>query len=176
MYCPKCAAQNLDDAKFCRACGVNLEIIALALTGSYQPAKSADSSSVEPAKSWQEDRIEAIRKIVRAIGLMGASLVLGTALGLFSNQRDWLMIWMVFGGWMACWGVISLVGGIGSLMESRFMRSQLEEHRTPQFQPSNARQIVTGELITSQLPTPQSVTEHTTRSLTEKDRSSNQVR
>lgn len=176
MYCPKCAAQNLDDAKFCRACGTNLEIVTLALTGSYQPAKSIDSSNLEPVKSWQEERIEAIRKMVRASGLLGASLVLGTALGLFSNQNDWIMIWMVFGGWMACWGVISLVGGIGSLMESRFMRSQLvEQNQTPQFRPADARQIVTGELITSQLPTPQSVTEHTTRSLSEKDRSSKQV-
>ncbi|MBA2732993.1 MAG: zinc-ribbon domain-containing protein, partial [Acidobacteria bacterium] len=31
MYCPRCSAQNLDDAKFCRACGTNLETVALAL-------------------------------------------------------------------------------------------------------------------------------------------------
>ncbi|MDQ5846099.1 MAG: hypothetical protein M3539_12490, partial [Acidobacteriota bacterium] len=107
-----------------------------------QPANSDDSNHVEPAKSWLEQRIEGTRKIVRASGLLGASLVLGSALGLFSNQNDWIMIWMVFGGWMACWGVITMVAGIGSLMESRFMRSQLvEQDQTRQFRPVGASQI-----------------------------------
>ena len=39
MFCPRCAAQNLDDAKFCRACGTNLETVALALADKYHPAK-----------------------------------------------------------------------------------------------------------------------------------------
>ena len=30
MYCPRCATQNLDGAKFCRACGTNLEARLLA--------------------------------------------------------------------------------------------------------------------------------------------------
>ncbi len=46
MFCPRCAAQNLDDAKFCRACGTNLESIALALSGRYLPADAGD----EPEK------------------------------------------------------------------------------------------------------------------------------
>src|SRR5215469_2118272 len=33
MYCPKCAAQNGDDARFCRVCGSNLSLIPQALTG-----------------------------------------------------------------------------------------------------------------------------------------------
>ena len=33
MYCPKCASQNSDDGKFCRACGANLSLVPQALTG-----------------------------------------------------------------------------------------------------------------------------------------------
>ena len=33
MYCPNCASQNNDDAKFCRTCGSNLSLISQALTG-----------------------------------------------------------------------------------------------------------------------------------------------
>jgi hypothetical protein len=31
MYCPRCAEQNIDDAKFCRACGEDLSVIAQAM-------------------------------------------------------------------------------------------------------------------------------------------------
>lgn len=33
MFCPKCAAQNLDGASFCRACGANISLVSQALTG-----------------------------------------------------------------------------------------------------------------------------------------------
>jgi hypothetical protein len=33
MYCPKCATQNNDDTKFCRACGANLSLVPQAMTG-----------------------------------------------------------------------------------------------------------------------------------------------
>lgn len=32
-YCPKCASQNADDAKFCRACGANISLVPQALSG-----------------------------------------------------------------------------------------------------------------------------------------------
>jgi hypothetical protein len=33
MYCPKCAAANADDVKFCRSCGANLSLVPQAITG-----------------------------------------------------------------------------------------------------------------------------------------------
>ena len=33
MFCPKCAAQNLDGASFCRVCGANISLVPQALTG-----------------------------------------------------------------------------------------------------------------------------------------------
>lgn len=38
MFCPRCAAQNLDDAKFCRACGTNLETVALEVAVEASPS------------------------------------------------------------------------------------------------------------------------------------------
>lgn len=32
MFCPRCAQQNSDDAKFCRACSENLKVVAQAMT------------------------------------------------------------------------------------------------------------------------------------------------
>jgi hypothetical protein len=33
MYCPRCATQNSDETKFCRACGANLSLVPQAMTG-----------------------------------------------------------------------------------------------------------------------------------------------
>ncbi len=104
MYCPRCAAQNLDDAKFCRGCGTNLETVALALADQYQPKKraAAKGKPAKPEKSWAEKRTEGTTSLVKGAGLLGASLLIGVALGLFSNQADWIIIWVGLVGWMAC--------------------------------------------------------------------------
>jgi hypothetical protein len=163
MYCPRCAAQNLDDAKFCRGCGTSLETIALALSGHLPETKVDDLPTMA---RWIELRRHGLQQTVRASGLLGASLLIGAALGLFSNTSDWIIIWLVFVGWMACWGVISLVSGIGSLIEANFIRKQLDQ-LPPVSYPALDRDKSTNELLPDRLPLPLSVTENTTRSLVE---------
>src|SRR4029450_13362682 len=122
MYCPRCATQNLEGAKFCRACGTNLETVALALAQQLDPSLSDKDAAKKPkaAKKKLEKRREALMKMVRASGLIGASALVGAALALFSNKPDWIIVWMIFAGWMACWGVMLLVSGIAALIESGF--------------------------------------------------------
>ena len=158
MFCPRCAAQNLDDVKFCRGCGTNLENVALALSGQQLPSKSDN----EPKESWLQLRRRGTGSLVRATGLLGSSLLIGAALGLFSNQNDWIIIWMVFCGWMAVWGVFSLVSGIQALLESRYAREEVAELQS-QPQPARLPEAVSG----FGAPLPRSVTENTTRSLAE---------
>jgi hypothetical protein len=33
MFCPRCGAQNTDDAKFCRSCGTDISLVPQAVTG-----------------------------------------------------------------------------------------------------------------------------------------------
>lgn len=63
MFCPRCAAQNLDDAKFCRTCGTNLETVALALAGGHPPAKGDAGLPSDPFERWVEARNRAVNKI-----------------------------------------------------------------------------------------------------------------
>ena len=173
MYCPRCAAQNLDDAKFCRACGTNLETVALALSDQYHPSRLSEDQDEElkPEKSWLEKRKEGVDGIVKGTGLMGASLLIGIALGIFSNAPDWIIIWAGLAGWMACWGFISLVSGIGALIESRFLLRQLGQPasgtsaQTSQALPTNDLGTLPETLATPMLFPPPSVTEHTTKTL-----------
>src|SRR5687768_6107375 len=42
MFCPKCATQNLEGAKFCRSCGVNVSLVPQALSGQLPQAPPDD--------------------------------------------------------------------------------------------------------------------------------------
>jgi hypothetical protein len=184
MFCPRCATQNLDDVKFCRACGTNLETVALALSGQKTSAITGKDKNKKSKseKSWLERRREGVDGIVKGIGLTAASLLIGLALGLFSNVADWIIIWVGLAGWMACWGVIELVSGIGALADSRFMRRLLAETASetpaPIDQPlsSGNQGMLPDRSIAPALSTPPpSVTEQTTQPLTKQHQTSKQV-
>ena len=173
MYCPRCAAQNLDGAKFCRACGTNLETVALALAQQLDPAQlsKAAAKKAEAAKSKLEKRSEGLTSLVRAAGLISASVLVGAALALFSNKPDWIIIWMIFAGWMACWGVMWLVTGIAALIESIFMPLQIGQTAGEFAAPTAPlRSMDDQEMLPTSAPPKRSlpsVTERTTELLNE---------
>ena len=178
LYCPRCAAQNLDDAKFCRACGINLESVALALSGEHHPAK-LDKNKGEHALdelSWLEKRNEAVSGLIKGTGLLAASLLIGMALGLFSNSNEWIIIWVGLAGWMACWGVIALTTGIGTLLESKSMLRYIKRTSQETLAPA-AQSLLTDDSrrIPDALSPPVSVTEYTTEPLPKERRKSKQT-
>jgi len=154
--------QNLDGAKFCRACGTNLETVALALSQQLDPA----AKKPKTIKNKLEKRSEGLAKIVRGFGLIGGSALVGAALAVFSNEPDWIIIWMIFAGWMACLGVIGLVSGVAALIESGFTPRQASHitgetvFRTSPL--SGDDQELLHASPPPKLAVPSSVTEHTT--------------
>ncbi len=180
MFCPRCAAQNLDNAKFCRACGTNLETVALALADKYHPAKSDGDEAEDPFESWLKTRKEGINKIVKGIGWFVSSLLIGVALRFFSNEADWIIIWMCLVGWMAVLGIISILTGTAALIESRFLRRQLgllsgAEISPVQPLPAGDRVMMNDPLTSPMLRPLSSVTEHTTTRLVKPEPPSNQA-
>jgi hypothetical protein len=174
MFCPRCAAQNLDDAKFCRVCGTNLETVAFALADKYPPAKNDKVKG--SFDNWLDTRRAGVNKIVRGTGWLVSSLLIGVVLGLFSNEPDWIIIWMCLVGWMTVLGVFSMVGGVAGLMESRFIRRQLVQPTSASDiqihpLPSADRAAMNGPTTGPMLSIPQSsVTEHTTTRLVKPER------
>jgi len=124
MYCPQCATPNADDVKFCRSCGKGLEAVALAMSGkSAKPDKGgADQIKPKTAQDWVEKHIEGVSGITRGSILLAVSLLIGAAMALFmpaSFEGPWILIWMVFFGWMAVWGGIEMAYGISGVLEAK---------------------------------------------------------
>ena len=122
MYCPQCATQHTDGAKFCRSCGTELEAVALALSGKSAPPSAGDAKAVEARtpRDWMEKRIEGHKGIASGLILMLVSIIIGAGLALFvPGDVPWILIWMVFFGWLAVWGSIELANGVGALIEAK---------------------------------------------------------
>ena len=117
MFCPQCATQNTDNAKFCRACGTDLEAVALALTNKFpQPG------------AWLEKYGEGKRKVTMGAILLGAGLLIGGVPSLFLGVIfPWVMLWTIFFGWMVGWGIISLASGVGEVVKSQTMLRQMKQ-------------------------------------------------
>lgn len=122
MYCPQCATANAGEVKFCRSCGTQLEAVALALSGKRPKLASRKGKNELTEEEWLEKRIVGVGGITRGSILLGVSLLLAIPLGLFlpaSFDAPWILLWVVFFGWMAVWGGIDIANGISEVLESR---------------------------------------------------------
>jgi zinc ribbon protein len=176
VYCPQCAAQNAEGAKFCRSCGLKLETVALALSGESAKAakKSKHKSEPQTAEEWIERRIKGVKDVMAGSILLGISILIGVALALFvPHQAPWVFVWIVFFGWMACWGGIEIANGLGNLFESKSRLRLLEgkasaTDSTPhQLSSPGTPVTITNSRADFGSSLPLSVTEGTTRHLNE---------
>ncbi|HJR05733.1 MAG TPA: zinc ribbon domain-containing protein [Pyrinomonadaceae bacterium] len=168
MYCPRCAANNLDDAKFCRACGADIRLVPQALQGTL-PASVGTDKGEALARSKEKKRKPAtvdagLKNIFQGIGLLIIFLI-----GLF-----------VFRGafWVTIWFIIPALGsfgeGIGQLIRAGQERQRLTTTTTdfggqvrtaPLASASGFKELAspdTAEIVSNP---PASVTEMTTRHL-----------
>lgn len=163
MFCPQCAAKNLEGASFCRVCGANISLIPQALTGQLQQSRDVDEDLEVGRRalgklSRREPSLEhAIKKFFSGVAFVFVALALWyTRMG--------------YGWWF--WMLIPAFSMIGSGV-AQYVRVKEREKRS--FQPRNQvqpslqppRQVdafpvrSTGELVAP----PPSVTEGTTRHL-----------
>jgi len=163
MFCPKCAAKNLDGASFCRVCGANISLVSNALSGQapQQPSdESLDIGRGRRRRGRGEPGLDhAVRSLFMGIGFLCVCMALA-----FSNfGRGW-WFWMLI-------PAFSMMGtGVAQYIrlkerEKRALQ-QANSFQSPSFQPQRypAEELPprnTGELV----PPPPSVTEGTTRHL-----------
>ena len=120
MYCPQCATPNTDGARFCRSCGMELEAVALVLSGrSAQPTEdSGKKTESKTAEDWLDKRSAAVRNISRGTSLLVVSILIGVAMAFFLPAKiPWMLAWALFVGWMAMWGSVEVGNGIAGMLE-----------------------------------------------------------
>ena len=167
MYCPQCSTQNTDNAKFCRTCGTDLAAVALVLT-----------NKVSPPGVWLEKYGESKRKVIMGAILLGASLLIGGIPTLFMGVIfPLVMLWTVFFGWMAGWGIVSLASGVGEMVKSKTMLRQTKQFdggltttEPSGLSPAAHEPRMLDDVTGAKPYSPLSVTEHTTELLGEQPR------
>ncbi len=168
MYCPKCAAQNIDDAQFCRACGANVSLVSQALSGKLPTSNiipplapmvdmQGFNSRVRRKDSGPPSMGRAVKHIFMGMGFLFVTF----CLALFSRhgQNDW---WP----WMLIPAFSLMGGGVAEIIRSKqAARSSLppEQSPAPTFPASQVNQIPPRN--TAEMAPPPSVTEGTTRHL-----------
>jgi hypothetical protein len=149
MFCPKCAAENHDPTRFCRGCGTDLEVVALALNAELTPELGPKGES-ETELTQQRLKLQGdgILQVLRGALIFVTGILLGIPLVLFGKNTDWysnwILVWLVMCGWLPVWGAFMMGTGMSNLIQSRMMqrwtdmlgaaRSTVSMHRSGQTQ------------------------------------------
>ena len=160
MYCPKCAAANADDAKYCRACGLDLSVVAQAIE------KRLSSPLIEKLDSYVRRKNERMRRdsILNAVFAL-----FNFAFALHSLSNGLWGVAILF-GLLTCGSLLWAVWDYLAFVRSR--TAERAEDRTLPINPANplsiypARREFDGRQ-TGKVRRPPSVTESTTKLLDE---------
>lgn len=158
MFCPKCGVKNLEDVKFCRACGTDIHLVPQALAGSLASETKKEKVSKRAEPPTLEKGFENI------FGSVAFFIIV--ALG-YVYFRNYFFIWV----WFLIPALEHLGKGIGQLIRAGQAPPALAAPQVaPQVHASTDTALHGVE--TPALPAadtseivPPSVTEQTTRSL-----------
>lgn len=160
MFCPKCATQNADNARFCRACGADISLVPQALSKSLPQQPAFDDGDVPVSGRRRRRRERGIEGGIKNI-FVGTAFLLIALIGLTLGRQSWML-------WMLIPAFAMIGGGIAEIVRFRMARSQSFNPFENQAQMPPAPQRATNlpPRNTAELyPQPPSVIEGTTRHL-----------
>jgi hypothetical protein len=165
MFCPRCAAQNADDAKFCRACGTDISLVPQAVTGQLAERlnrEDDDSRGGRRRRRHGKNRPPTIERAVERFFTGVAFIFVAFAV------RTWAPAGNIWWFWMFIPAAGLLAEGV-----STYLRLQEEKKRLapPAYVPAQTavppppRASALPPRDTGEIVPPPSITEGTTRHL-----------
>jgi hypothetical protein len=167
MFCPKCATQNVEDAKFCRSCGTDISLVPQALTGQLAARLSAADDTFHGRRRHRHGRREGPPSIERAV----KSLFMGVAFIFVAFfARMWAPAGHIWWFWLFLPAAAMLAEGVSTWvrLSSEGRRHALHQPYTsapPAVPPAPRRAGSLAQADTGEMIPPPSVTEGTTRHL-----------
>jgi hypothetical protein len=162
MFCPKCATQNVDGAKFCRSCGADISLVPQAMTGTLQPAYQKNEDPEDDYyRHGRRGRRPSIEKAIKSSFMGVGFIVVAIILAFTPMGRGW-WFWMMFPAFTM------LGGGVAEYMRAKHAQKAIT------YQPTTAQANVPRAAYLNELPPrntseimapPPSVVEGTTRHL-----------
>jgi hypothetical protein len=162
MFCPKCATQNMDNARFCRACGLDISFVPAAMTGRRQesPAVVDEEEESRPGRRRRgSKRPPTYAKAYENLGVGLAFLIISTVVALAVPSGRFWWFWLLIPTF-ACFGE-----GVGQLMHLRREQLPPPSLSTPELPASGVAGALPPRSTSEILAPPPSVTEGTTRHL-----------
>ena len=157
MFYPKCAAQNVDGAHFCRSCGANISLIPHALTGQL-PTAPSDNREMSRKERRRKHRdhppsfSDGIQNVVMGFGFVAVAI----ALGYFGRPIGAQVWWF----WMLLPAFGLLGRGISEIVRANQLKAS--QQQLPYAPP---RESLPASKTAELRPSVPSVTEGTTRHL-----------
>ena len=167
MYCPKCGAQNIEDAQFCRGCGENISLVPQAMSGSLPERRAVGHDAEghpfdEIGRRLERKReVPRLDKAVKSAFIGFAFLTIAIILAFSSDRRHEWWYWLLIPAFTM------IGGGIAEYIRVKHA-AKLKEGPLRDTAPravTPARVSALPPRNTSELVPPPSVTEHTTRHL-----------
>lgn len=160
MFCPKCAAQNMEGVSFCRVCGANISLVPQALSGQLVQAQP-QPEEMEDASYGPRGRRKplTLESAFKSMFMGFAFLIISIALSRSTGAGWWF--WMLI-------PAFSLMGkGVAQFMrvKEREKRAAMMPPRISSMQPAQPAPPVLPRRTDELRPPVPSVTEGTTRHL-----------
>jgi hypothetical protein len=165
MFCPKCATQNADDARFCRSCGTDISLVPQAVSGSLAERMAAaedDDTRHGRRRRHRGNRPPSVERAFRGIFMGLAFIAIAFAV------RTWAPAGNIWWFWMFIPAAMNLADGVGTSMRlaSERKRHETSTYVAPQTAvPPPRRVSALPQRDTGEMLPPPSVTEGTTRHL-----------
>lgn len=166
MYCPKCGVHNLEDAKFCRACGADIHLVPRALTGRMPEGVLGVEELERNGRKERKDKSKQPPTLEKGLEnvFCGIAFFIIFMLGLF-YLKGAFMLWV----WFIIPALTCVGEGIGQIIRSRGTQAALppsEDFRgASALHASRARELPPAADTSEIKFPPASITESTTRHL-----------